>query len=138
MIVQEFLKSTPGAKWEENEAVGDVGCKVITAEAPENIRKMQVEMAVAKVKEASQYGLDKRVDAKESKSTYRVWIGVEDLRIHKITWDLEPKFDLKGMPVPAEYAKQLEQFKASYSLELSKYDEEIDFEIPAEAAKLLK
>ena len=138
MVLLELLKSKPAAKWEADEALEEIECKVLTAEAPEKIKKMQVEMMVVKIKEAKQYGLHKRVDAKKSKSTYRVWIGKKDARIYKIAWTLEPKFNLKGLPLPPGAEDQLAGFSAAYTLELSKFGEGIEFAVPKGAAKLIK
>lgn len=137
MIVSEACASEAAKEWGSDDVVGEIECKVLTADAPDKIKKAQIETFLSKVKEAAQYGLDKRADLKNSVSQYRVWIGKEDLKIHKIEWSLQPKFDLKGLPVPEQYASALENIKADYAFEFD-YAAAVEFAVPKEAEKVMK
>lgn len=137
MILLEALGCDVGKEWSTDDVVGEAECKVLTADAPEKLKKAQIETFLAKVKEAAQYGLDKRADLKASVSTYRVWIGKEDLKIHKIEWSLQPKFDLKGLPMAEQYASALENIKADYTYEFD-FGAAVEFAIPKEAEKVMK
>lgn len=137
MMLLEALSADVAKEWGPEDAVGDAPCKVLTADAPEKLKKAQIETFLSKVKEAAQYGLDKRADLKNSVSSYRIYVGKLDLKIHKIEWSLQPKFDLKGLPVPEEYASALENMKADYVFEFD-YVTAVEFAVPKEAEKVMK
>lgn len=139
MILEEALAAKPAKKWEADEEVDGVKLRVFTLEADEKTAVAQAKTLMAKSDELKRYpGLESRLDAKKSKSTYKVWVNGADLRVSKIEWTLAPKIDLTGLPVPPGAQDQVDAFKGLYVLALGKWNEELELKIPPEAEKLLK
>lgn len=139
MILEEALAAKPAKKWEADEEVDGKKLKVFTLEAAEQVAVAQAKTLMAKSDELKRYpGLEGRVDAKKTKSSYKVWVSGADLRVVRIEWALEPRLDLSGLPVPPGAQDQVDNFKATYALTLGKYNEELELKIPPDAEKLIK
>lgn len=139
MILAEMLAAKPGKKWEADEELDGKKYHVFTADADEKTAAAQAKTLIAKSSELKRFpGLDSKVDPKKSKSSYKVWVSGEDLRVLKIEWLLKPKVDLTGLPVPKGAQDSVDAYQATYTLQLSKWNEELEQKIPPEAEKLLK
>jgi len=77
----------------------------------------------------------------ETTVQYIVWIGIEDLRIRKLTFEIKP-VPKKGVPrgfgAPG-MGPQVDPAQWTYhaALKLAKYDEELDWKIPKEVSQKL-
>lgn len=71
------------------------------------------------------------LDEKATVGSYSVMVGKEDLLIRKITFVIKPKLNPKGLPpqLPPQVAQM--NLDQRHEVKLSKWDEDVPFEIPA-------
>jgi hypothetical protein len=138
-MVAEFGMCPAKAKFEGDEKVGEVECKVVTAEAEKDLIVRQVREISSKVKEAKTIGdMSAMLDKQQSTSKYKAWIGKSDLKIYKMEWALNPKFVIPpGLPVPPGATDFLKRLEGTYTVTFADYNKDIDVEVPKEVKKKL-
>lgn len=136
-LFQADLRRFAGsALWNGEETLGDVECRIVQVFADDKAKGEQVNEIAAKIKEAKRFGnISAYIDKEKTVSVYRAWIGRADLRVHRITWELEPK--IKEGSVPPGIKVPTDKLRARYEIGFSKFDEELEVEVPeAVRAKL--
>ena len=119
------------APWPAMDTVNGVECKIAESSADEKTMVAQINEFAAKSAELRRFGISNisgYIDKKESRSLYKIYIGKSDLRIHKIVWELEPV--IKAGSIPGGFEPPTDQLKADYELKFSKFNEDLDIEIP--------
>lgn len=133
LFLQEVAKLAGTASWGNDADVDGVACKVADLVADEATVKAQIkEFADNLPSQARQYGdVSGYIDSKKTTSTYKVYIGKKDLLIYKIEWVLKPVIKENSLP-PNVPVQGLDDLEAKTELAFSKYEEELDVEIPKE------
>ena len=142
VILRECLKAAADAGWAGDEAVGDIPCKVLELKASSSQKKEQAAAYVRRYQMNESLGLAGRVDTRATKSAYRVWIGISDLRVYKIEWALTPRFDLSNLPSDGSRGSvnidALGKLEAVHVLTLSAFDKDVELAMPKDVAKVLR
>ncbi|MHC4608392.1 MAG: hypothetical protein ACYTAF_15890 [Planctomycetota bacterium] len=174
---QEFLaevKAVKGASWDGEGSIGEADCRILKLTADAKQLEAQIKKFADRMMDRMKDQIKERVppqfremipddltqfiDKKNSKSTYRLWIGKADLLVRKLTWDLELKISMPGMPGgggrgpggggggrgpgggggPGGGMGIPDKVSVKYELTFSKFNEDLDVEIPKEVRKKLR
>lgn len=139
LFLMDLKKFGRIALWNGEDTVNGVECRIAESSADEKTMLAQINEFAKKSPELKRWGITNVsgfIDKKESRSLYKVYIGKEDLRIHKIAWELEPK--IKKGSIPGGYEPPTDQLKANYELQFSKFNEDLDVDIPKVVKKKFK
>jgi hypothetical protein len=134
-LLKEIYVYCASAKWNAtDEAIGDVECKIAEF-SPAGVVNDQLKKYFSVVPLPASAGSDITAynNPKKSTSAYKVWIGKEDLLVHKIEWLLTMAVDQAKAGGPQ--FKMPEAIKCQWILEFSEYDENLEVEVPPEIQK---
>ncbi len=129
-LLKEIYVYSAGAKWSAtDEAIGEIDCKIAEF-SPAGVVNDQIKKYFTVVPLPASAGSDITAynDPKKSKSAYKVWVGKEDLLVHKIEWLLTMAVDQAKAGGPQ--FKMPESIKCQWVLEFSEYDENLEVEVP--------
>lgn len=123
-----------GATWGTDGEADGKSCKVAELNADEALLKDQLKEFTDNFKsQLKQVGnVMGYVDLKQSKSAYRVYIGKEDLLVHKIEWTLKPVIKQNAFPPNVTPPQGLDKLEAKTELLVTKHDQELDLSLPKE------
>jgi hypothetical protein len=135
MLLAEIYGLGVASKWTGEESVGDVECKIAETKADANMCENQLKTYFKVIPPPPGLGnwdATSVNNKNKSTSTYKVWIGKEDLLVYKIEWALVMAVDQAKAGGP-QY-KMPDTIGARWTLELSQYDESLEVEVPKEIA----
>lgn len=141
VLLQDIMRGAKGKEiayhWEGDAELDGLDCARVVCP--------MVRKALEKMAETVEEVLESRDDrgdftpayvTKGATMVYTIWIGREDLRVYRIELDLQGKIDRhKGA---LEDPSERDPFTVSYDVVYSRFNEELDFEIPPEVCKLLR
>lgn len=127
--LQQCASLSPTVKGDEK--VGDVDCKVIAVGMSVPMKKEAFKEMMNRVKAPVKVDPDPFVDFEKTVCDYTVYVGKTDLRIHRLTFKMvgESKGNLPPI-LPPQYGP--DSWKAEMTLDLSKFDQNLDWKIPPE------
>ena len=131
LVVAELFRFGGGATFGADEKVGDVDCRIVETAADERTVFEQVKEVTGGLKSLDAYyikDMSAITDRKKSTSTYKVWLSRTDLLPAKLEWTLTIVVNKKAIPFGADEVP--DQFEASYVFLFTKYDTNLDVEIP--------
>jgi hypothetical protein len=137
MIVREALAAAPGA-FDAAEKVGEVDCRVLTAAATAEQKKVQMALMFQKLRGSVEASLANRLDPEASVSSYRIWIARKDGRVMKVVWEVQPKISGAGVVGLGALAGAANKVQAVYTVTLSEFDKKADLKPPEAVQKAFK
>lgn len=133
LFSNDILRFAVGARWaKSDEMVDGTECKVAETQTDPGTRDDQLKEVMGTIPPPIA-GWDPMSinNPRKSTSAYKVWIGKEDLLIRKIEWVLTMVVDQSK----AAGYKFPDKIEATWTIEFSNYDEDLDTEIPKEIQK---
>lgn len=125
-----MLARSQGAKFREDEKVGEIDCKVVEVPgSAEDVKKL-IEEQLKDVPMAKGLPLGQALDTKKSSSVWVAWIGKEDLLVHKLEGTVHAEMKpIQQMPIPSMDQKT--------TIEFTKHGQELELNAPDEVKKKL-
>jgi hypothetical protein len=124
-------QNAPELKGEEK--VGEQDCRMVTVSLTNKQKEALLKELGSKVAtpipipNAQQF-----VDMDKTKAAYTMWVSIKDLRILKYTFELKPAAKAGGLPPGMPGGISPDQWQADVTVTHSKFDEELDWQIPKE------
>jgi hypothetical protein len=131
VIVADILRFGQAAAFTSEEKLGEIECKVAETWADAPTTEQHIKDAVKHVRlprEAGMIDVMNLVDKKKSSSSFKVWVGKEDLLFHKIEWTITAFVD-KTKPFTERFP---DKYEAKYALDIKDYDKDTEIELPKE------
>jgi hypothetical protein len=131
VAVGELLRFSAGATFGADEKVGDVECRIVETAADPKTLIDQIKELTGDLKALEAYyikDLTAVTDKKKSTSAYKAWIAKATYLPARLEWTLTIAVDKKTIPFGADQVP--DQFEASYVFLFTKYDSELQVEIP--------
>ncbi len=142
LVMNEGYQFFATAAWTKDEKIGDLDCKVAeTAADPKNTLEHIKEVSARMNTPWKQWVKDIAAfcDRKKSSSTYTMWINKDDLSVVKIEWVLDMVIDKKSIPPFGGGTDRIpDQIKSTFTIEYSKYDADLEIDVPAGVKKIWK
>lgn len=132
LVVAELFRFNGAATFAVDEKVGDVDCRVVETAADERSLIEQVKEVSGTLKSLEAYfvkDFTSVTDRKKSTSIYKAWLSKSTMLPAKLEWELTIVVNKKAIPFGADQVP--DEFKASYIYLFTKYDSELEVEIPA-------
>jgi hypothetical protein len=133
LFLHEISYLSATASWGNDAEVDGYACKTADLVADEKVLKQQIkEFAELLGSQFRQLGdVSSLIDPKKTTSHYKVYIGISDLLIYKIEWILKPVVKANS-GIPTTSVPNLDNLEATTGVTLSKFDEDLEIEIPKE------
>jgi len=131
VVVGELFRFAAGSTFGADEKVGDVECRIVETAADEKTVIDQVKELTGNLKALEAYyvkDLTSVTDRKKSSSVYKAWISKESLLPARLEWKLTIVVDKKTIPFGGDQVP--DQFEASYVCLFTKYNSELEVQIP--------
>jgi hypothetical protein len=138
LLLDELGKISSAPQFGPDETVESKECKVVDVAAdPALLRQQLKEFADRLNKSMRQqlgfagaqiFDMKNAMDEKNSAATYHVCIGKDDLLIYRIDYVLRPKIKNGALPPQLRIPPEMDQ---KIDVHLSKWDEDVAFDIPA-------
>lgn len=136
VVTATVIRFGAGSRFTGEEKLGEAECKIAETAADPKTTEEQIREYMRNIKLPAEVGtmdLTGFVDKKKCASTYKAWVGKEDLLFHRIEWTLTIVIDRKK--IPPGFADQLpipENLDVKTVIDVKDYDQELDVEIPKE------
>lgn len=139
VVVADILKFARAATFGGEEALGARDCRVILTKADPAPAFQHLSEMARRIRFQSGYPDTDRIgliDKARSTSSYKVWVGKDDLLFHKIVWTINMVTDKSKMSKPLGDALP-DTYVGTYTIEIKDYDKELTLDLPKEVkAKL--
>lgn len=134
MILADLWRFGAASAFIADEKLGERECKIAETWADAATTEQHLKDVAKQVRIPRQFGpIDVMmfVDKKKSSSSYKVWVGKEDLLFHKVEWTVVIAID--KTKVPGGFADRWpDRYEAKYVIEINDYDKDLDYEPPKE------
>ena len=131
LVAAELFRFQASATFGSDEKIGDVECRVVETAADEKTVMDQIREVTGTLKSLEQYYIKdftSITDRKKSSSTYKAWISRESGLPVRIEWKLTIAINKKSIPIGGDQIP--DQFTTDYAYKFTKYDTELQVEIP--------
>jgi hypothetical protein len=132
LVAAELFRFQGGATFGADEKSGGEECRVIETAADEKTVMDQIKEVTGNLKSLEQYYIKdftSITDRKKSSSTYKAWISKATTLPARIEWKLSIAINKKSIPIGGEQLP--DTFDIDYVYEFTKYDTELQIDIPA-------
>lgn len=134
VVYADILRFSGAATFTSDEKLGEKECKIAETWADGASTEQQLKDIAKNIKLPAQAGnvdVMQFVDKKKSSSSYKVWVGKEDLLFHKIEWTISLSID--KTKIPGGFGDRMpDKIDAKYDIEIKDYDKDLDVEVPKE------
>jgi hypothetical protein len=131
LVAAELFRYQAAATFGADEKSGGEECRVIETAADEKTVMDQIKEVTGNLKSLEQYYIKdftSITDRKKSSSTYKAWISKATALPARIEWKLTIAINKKSIPIGGDQIP--DQFDIDYAYTFTKYDTELQIDIP--------
>lgn len=139
LIVNELTRFAGLAAFGGEEKVGETECTIVETAADEKSVMEQIKEVTGDLKSLEQFyirDMSTVADRKKSTSLYKAWISRADLLVAKLEWTLTIAMNKKSIPFDED--KIPDQIEIRYTMHFTKYDSELEMELPPAVKRYFK
>jgi hypothetical protein len=139
LTVNELARFAAPAAFAGEEKVGEADCTIVETAADEKSVQEQIKEVTGDLKSLEQYfirDMSAVADRKKSSSLYKAWISKTDLLVAKVEWTLTIVMNKNAIPFDKDQVP--DQIAIKYTMHFTKYDTELELDIPAPVKRYFK
>jgi len=138
LLLADLFRFSGSAVYGGDEKIGEFDCRIIETAADERSLLDQVKEVTGGLKRLEAFfikDLTAVTDRKKSTSVYQAWISRTDFTVARIDWTLTIVVNKKN--IPFEPDKVPDQHELKYSYTFSKFDTELQIDVPPAVKSVL-